>query len=93
MTESDQAGFECPLTDAAFAGQASANARACLMLTPRQLDVLRELARVRTSKRIAKALSLSPGTVNHHLKAIFAKFGLNKRKDVVTAALSSAIIS
>lgn len=62
-------------------------------LTPRQLDVLRELAKDQSNKRIGKALMLSPETVHHHLKEIFPKLGVNKRADAVAEACRRAIIS
>lgn len=49
-------------------------------LTPRESDVLRELARQYSTKQIAKALGLSPETVKHHLKRIFAKLGVRSRE-------------
>lgn len=61
-------------------------------LTPRQLDVLCELAKDQTNKRIAKALMLSPETVKHHLKAIFSKLGTSKREDAVVEAHRRAVI-
>ena len=63
------------------------------ILTFRQLDVLCELAKGQSNKEIGKALTLSPETVNHHLKAIFSKLGVRTRADAVGAARRRAIIS
>ena len=61
-------------------------------LTARQLDVLRELAKDRSNKRIGRALMLSPETVHHHLKAIYPKLGVNKREDAVAEACRRALL-
>ncbi len=62
-------------------------------LTLRQLDVLRELAKGQSNKRIGRALMLSPETVHHHLKAIYPKLGVSRRDDAVAEAYRRAIIS
>jgi len=56
------------------------------LLTPREVDVLCELARDHATKLIAKNLMLSPETVKHHLKAIFAKLGVKSREDALFEA-------
>jgi DNA-binding NarL/FixJ family response regulator len=45
-------------------------------LTPRELDVLREMAQGRTNAGIEEALHLSASTVEKHVSSIFAKLGL-----------------
>ena len=60
--------------------------------TPRERDVLCELAKNQTNKQIGKTLMLSPETVKHHLKAIFAKLGMRRRENVVTEARRRAFI-
>ncbi|MDY0748431.1 helix-turn-helix transcriptional regulator [Paucibacter sp. R3-3] len=50
------------------------------MLTPREADVLSELAEDHATKQIAKNLLLSPETVKHHLKAIFAQLDVKSRR-------------
>jgi DNA-binding NarL/FixJ family response regulator len=46
-------------------------------LTPRELDVLREMAQGRGNAGIAQNLSLSESSVEKHVNAIFAKLGLS----------------
>jgi DNA-binding NarL/FixJ family response regulator len=46
-------------------------------LTPRELDVLREMAQGKTNAGIERALFLSESTVEKHVNAIFAKLGLS----------------
>lgn len=45
-------------------------------LTPRELDVLREMAKGRTNAGIEAALHLSSSTVEKHVSSIFDKLGL-----------------
>ena len=46
-------------------------------LTPRELDVLREMAQGKTNAGIEQALFLSESTVEKHVSAIFAKLGMS----------------
>jgi len=48
-------------------------------LTPRELDVLRLIARGESNKRIAGILTLSLGTVKGYVSAIFDKLGVGDR--------------
>jgi len=45
-------------------------------LTPREVDVLREMAQGKTNAGIEQALHLSSSTVEKHVNAIFGKLGL-----------------
>jgi DNA-binding NarL/FixJ family response regulator len=45
-------------------------------LTPRELDVLREMAQGRANAAIADALSLSESAVGKHVNSVFSKLGL-----------------
>ncbi len=60
--------------------------------TPREMDVLCELAKEQTTKAIAKTLMLSPETVKQHLKAIFLKLNVGKREDAITEARRRALM-
>jgi DNA-binding NarL/FixJ family response regulator len=62
-------------------GAATADRRG---LTPRELDVLRLVARGKTNREIAEALVISDHTVARHLNNIFAKL------DVATRAAATA---
>jgi ATP/maltotriose-dependent transcriptional regulator MalT len=62
------------------------------LLTPREVDVLCELAKDHATKLIAKNLLLSPETVKHHLKAIFAKLEVRSREDAVAEARRRALM-
>ena len=45
-------------------------------LTPRELDVLREMAQGKTNRAVAESLVLSESTVEKHVNAIFSKLGI-----------------
>jgi DNA-binding NarL/FixJ family response regulator len=49
-------------------------------LTPRELDVLREMAQGRSNSAIASALALSESSIEKHTSTIFAKLGLSEER-------------
>jgi DNA-binding CsgD family transcriptional regulator len=51
------------------------------VLTPKELEVLHHLARIKTDKQIGNALGISPGTVANHLNKITKKLGLSGREE------------
>ncbi len=53
-------------------------------LTPRELDVLRLLARGQTNLEIGRALVVREGTVKYHVKNILRKLGATSRADAVS---------
>ncbi len=55
-------------------------------LTPRQRDVLLELAQGKSNRQIAAALDLTEGTVKIHLAAIFRILQVNNRTEAVLMA-------
>ena len=52
-------------------------------LTARELQVLRLLAEGQGSAAIARCLSRSPRTVEHHIASVYAKLGLSNRIDLL----------
>lgn len=72
--------------------RARAQGAVASLLTPREVDVLCELAKDHATKQIAKNLLLSPETVKHHLKSIFAKLGVKSREDALTEARRRALM-
>lgn len=61
-------------------------------LTPRELEVLREIAKGRANKEIATELAISENTVKDHLKNILGKLHVAARTEAVTAAVQRGII-
>lgn len=51
-------------------------------LSPRELDVLREMAQGKTNRTIAEALVLSESAIEKHVNAIFSKLGLTEEPQV-----------
>ena len=56
-------------------------------LTKREREVLLWAARGVTNKEIARAMSLSPRTVQHHLAEVFGKLGVATRTEAVMAGV------
>jgi len=63
------------------------------LLTPRELDILNELANEHSNKVIAKNLLISPETVKHHLKSIFTKLGVQSREEAILAGRRNALLA
>ena len=67
--------------------------RATPTLTAREQNVLELMARGRTNKQIAAALSITERTVKFHVSSIFAKLGAGNRADAVSRAVQSGLIA
>lgn len=61
-------------------------------LTPREIDVLRLIARGNANKIIAAELSLTEETVKSHVRNILSKLGANDRTHAVAIGLKRGII-
>lgn len=62
-------------------------------LTPRQLEVLREVAQGLTDKQIARKLSLSPRTVEMHVANTLATLRCRTRAEAVRRAVELRLVS
>lgn len=63
------------------------------LLTRRQQEVLRHLARGATNKEIGVALGMSPKTVMHHSGAIYRKLGAHTRAEAAVLAIRHGLLS
>lgn len=61
-------------------------------LTPREQDVLTEVARGRSNREIARALSLSEKTVKTHVSAILGKLGVQDRTQAALHAVRTGLV-
>jgi NarL family two-component system response regulator LiaR len=62
-------------------------------LTPREIEVLRQLALGRSNKEIADALSIGDETVKTHVGNVFAKLQVENRAQAVVQALKRGLVS
>lgn len=81
IEESQKAGFFAEVAPKTVTPQPSAP-----KLTPRQMDVLHELAKGSPIKRICTNLGLSEGTVKTHVSALYRAFGASNRTEALLAA-------
>ena len=65
---------------------------ASLGISPRELEVLRELAAGRSNKEIADRLHVSPNTVKTHVARLFEKLEARRRTDALARARALGII-
>jgi NarL family two-component system response regulator LiaR len=62
-------------------------------LTPREIEVLRQLALGRSNKEIADALSIGDETVKTHVGNVFAKLQVENRAQAIVQALKRGLVS
>jgi DNA-binding CsgD family transcriptional regulator len=68
------------------------NARDTLGISPRELEVLHELAAGRSNKEIAVQLNVSPHTVKTHVSRLYEKLGAKRRTDAILKARELGIV-
>lgn len=62
-------------------------------LTPRERDVLQQLAAGLSNKRAARELGVSESTVKFHVQAVYSKLGVQSRAGAVTRGVQLGLIS
>ena len=62
------------------------------MPSPRELEVLRLIAKGAANKEVARTLLISETTVKTHLKHVFAKLGVDNRAAAVVTAMERRLI-
>ena len=62
-------------------------------LTPRETEVLEQLAQGKTNRQIAEEFVVSVGTVKNHVEHLIGKLGVSDRTQAVVQALQLGIIS
>ncbi len=81
------------IADYARRPPASEQPAALAELTPRELEVLRMLARGLSNAEIARELVLGDATVKTHVARIFGKLGLHDRAQAVVLAYETGLIT
>jgi DNA-binding NarL/FixJ family response regulator len=71
----------------------SENSLALMRLSPRELDVIREIETGATNLEIAQHLFLSINTVRHHMRNVLGKLGLKNRRELAAFARKHGLIS
>lgn len=61
-------------------------------LTPRELEILRLVAKGRSNKEVASAMFISEETVKSHMKALYQKLGVRDRVEAVSVSVKRGII-
>lgn len=61
-------------------------------LTPREIEVLKFVAKGKSNKEIAQHLDITEDTVKGHLKSVFAKLGVSDRTQAAMSALQHGIM-
>ena len=79
--------------DPAVSGQLLRAATPHEDLTPREIEVLRQLALGRSNKEIAVALSIGDETVKTHAGNVFSKLQVENRAQAIVQALNRGLIS
>lgn len=74
------------------AADGNPQARAALGLSPRELQVLQEIAAGRSNKEIAQRLEVSPDTIKSHVARLFDKLGARRRVDAINRARELGIV-
>ena len=67
-------------------------AQAALGISPRELEVLHEIAAGRSNKEIAARLDVSPNTVKTHAARLFEKLEVKRRTDALNKARSLGLL-
>ena len=62
-------------------------------LTPQELQIARFVAQGLSNKEVAAQLFLSPRTIEHHLRHVFAKLGVKSRTQLARLPLGPALVA
>ena len=65
---------------------------ACPNLTPRQIEVLRGIARGQSNKQISAQVGISLGGIKKHIGHIFEKLGVTSRSEATVAAVRNRLV-
>lgn len=80
------------LVESTIADDLSTQAGSAPLLTPRETEIVRLLAKGLGNREIAEQVGVSTTTVKGHVEAILSKFGVESRAGAVGAALRAGIL-
>ncbi|WP_405148472.1 response regulator transcription factor [Sphaerisporangium sp. NBC_01403] len=80
------------LIDHFAAGPGPADTDRLAVLTPRETEVLRQVARGLTNVEVAAVLGISPATVKDHVAAVLGKLGVRDRVQATIVAYETGLI-
>ncbi len=84
--------MDLPQQAATSAGSKPIDPAALKGLTPRELEVLRQVAEGKTDKEIAEVLVISPRTANRHIANIFLKLDVTTRAAAAAYAIRNRLV-
>jgi DNA-binding CsgD family transcriptional regulator len=61
-------------------------------LTPRELDVLRQIARGHTNKAMSERLGIAEKTAGRHIERLYAKIGVRSRAGATRFAIQHDLL-
>ena len=67
-------------------------AQQSLGISPRELDVLKQIAQGRSTKEIAASLEVSPNTVKTHTARLFEKLSARRRTEAINKARELGLV-
>ncbi|MGH2738933.1 MAG: response regulator [Actinomycetota bacterium] len=80
------------LTQSFFERMRRAERREETSLSPREIEILQQVAYGATTRQAADRLGISPHTVKTHLERIFEKLGANDRAQAVAIAIRQGLV-
>ncbi len=80
------------ITEEAMLVRLPSPGRPSVRLSPREQQIVGMVAQGQPNKIIAAALSISPWTVNTHLRRIFTKLGVGTRAAMVVRLVASGLV-
>jgi DNA-binding NarL/FixJ family response regulator len=75
-----------------FLAREAEERRIAELLTPREIEIVRQVAQGQRNKEIARELSISEGTVKVHVHHIYQKLCVNSRVELATYARDRGIV-
>jgi LuxR family maltose regulon positive regulatory protein len=94
LPRSSRSGFVTSITDAVHRATDTGASSGCELddLSERELDVLQYLPTRLTNAEIAEHLYISLNTLKTHLKHVYRKLGVQRRRDAITAAEQAGLL-